>query len=157
MVAVELAKLLAAFPAQEQSASPVALRMEAYFDALFGIPAWAVEQARLKVIRREVATLNPTFAPTPPEFGEIARNIVAPLRADLNRMEEIAQATANLEPTPEERERIVTGFDNLKAELGPRGNSADQIYDDADRALRKRLRDLGRPETDLDGIANSKP
>lgn len=126
--------------------------MEAYFDALGGVPSWAVADARLKVIRREVATLNPTYAPTPPEFGEIARRILSPIRGDLARLEAIATAADDHEPTPEERARVAEGFAELRGEL--KGEPDPQTAFNANWAdLERRARDNGHdPKAAMDAI-----
>lgn len=153
-VAVELAKLFAAFPAQEQSGGTLDLRMEAYFEALHGIPAWAVQEARLRVIRGEVSTLNPTFSPTPPEFAAAARRIMEPVRGDLARLQAIEAAAKDSDPSSEERGRVVAQMDALRAEM-TRGPTQQENRAADEAALRKRLRDLGHPESALDEVPNA--
>ncbi len=121
-IAIELAKLFAAFPAQGQSDSPAELRMAAYFEALTGVPSWAVQEARGRVFRGETK-LNTSFAPTPPQLAEVCRAILDPLRADLRRLQIITDADENREPSAEEKQRVVNGFAKLKADLSPPSTS----------------------------------
>lgn len=151
-VAIELAKLFAAFPAQSQSDTPAELRMEAYFEALAGVPGWTVREARGRIIRGET-TLNPSFMPTPPQMAELARAILEPIRSDLRRLEALATADANREPPPEERARVTEAFDKLKGEMRPKV-SAHQVYEDAMAGLQKRARDNG---VDFQAALNSIP
>jgi hypothetical protein len=119
-VAVELAKLLAAFPAQEQSDMPANLRMEAYFEALHGVPAWAIGEARARVLRGETA-LDMRFAPTPPQLAAVAKTLLEPHRRDLARLEIIARAAGeDAEPTDDEKARVTSKFDALRKEMRPR-------------------------------------
>ena len=66
LIAVTLAKLMAAFPAQSQSEGPAEQRVEAYFEALGGMPAWAAEEARKAVISGQALECSTAWAPTPP-------------------------------------------------------------------------------------------
>src|SRR3990167_4482687 len=91
LLAVSLAKLFAAFPAQAQSDAPVEQRMEAYFEALHDVPAWAVEDARYAIVRGNV-DLNDTWAPTPPQLAKIARERMKSAQADLSDLILIEQA-----------------------------------------------------------------
>jgi hypothetical protein len=116
-IAIELAKLFAAFPAQDQSDSPAELRMEAYFEGLHGIPAWAIAEARGRIVRGETV-LDTRFAPTPPQLAVQARVLLEPLKADLAKLERIALAAGSTaETTAEERARVTAGFDKLKGDM----------------------------------------
>ena len=116
-IAAELAKLVSAFPMQGQSDSPVSLRVEAYFEALGMAPAWAVREARLRVVRGQEPTLNKSFAPTPPELAEIVRAILRPHRNDLADLETLAQIEPTFDPSPEERARVGERVEELRGEL----------------------------------------
>ena len=86
---MELAKLFAAFPAQTQNDGATRLRMEAYFEAIGDLPAWAIAEARRRIIRGETL-LDLRFAPSPPQLSVIARAVVTPYRmalADLERIQ----------------------------------------------------------------------
>lgn len=88
---MELAKLFAAFPAQTQDDGATRLRMEAYFDALADVPAWAVGEARRQIVSGWT-TLDTRFAPTPPQLASLARMIVQPYRKALSDLELIQEA-----------------------------------------------------------------
>lgn len=118
LVAIEVGKLLTAFPHRDAGDADMAARADAYFDALAEAPAWAVRQARLKVISGEyVGSLDARFAPTSPQFAGIVRGILKPLKDDLGDLERLASATAEHEPSAEERERVKEGFAKLRASL----------------------------------------
>lgn len=142
-VAVELAKLLAAFPAQDQSDAPAELRMAAYFEALEGVPAWAAGEARGKVMRGE-AGIDMRFAPTPPQFAATAKNILEPLRRDLAKLEQVATAIEADRDNPSEAEqaRVAEGFAALKADMRP-SRTAHQVYEDAMAGLQRHARENG--------------
>jgi hypothetical protein len=117
-IAAELANLFAAFPAQDQSDTPASLRIAAYFDALADAPAWAVRQARLRVVSGEhIGSLDTRFAPSPPQFAGVVRGILRPLQDDLADLERISVAVAEHVPTEAERERVKEGFAKLRASL----------------------------------------
>lgn len=158
-IAAELAKLVSAFPMQGQSDSPVSLRVEAYFEALGMAPAWAVREARLRVVRGQEPTLNKSFAPTPPELAEIVRSILRPHRNDLADLETLAQIEPTFDPSPEERARVAEGFDKLKAEL-PSGQARASKSDSAlaklaEENLRTTLRGLGKSSEEIEEVMNS--
>ncbi len=113
---MELARLLACFPSQAQSDTPADLRMEGYFEALSGVPAWAVAEARGRILRGEV-TLGHGFCPTPPELARIVQLVLRPMRVDLDDLRKILAAANPQEPTPQERRRVVEGFQKLRADL----------------------------------------
>lgn len=117
--AVELAKLTTAFPTQGQDATSSELRIEGYFEALSGLPAWAVADARGRIIRGETM-LDARFAPTPPQLADIVRKIVQPLERDLRDLADIARADIEFkEPTNAEHQRVKDGFEKLKFDLSP--------------------------------------
>ena len=131
----EIARLLAAFPATDAGMS-TALRVEAYSDALGTAPAWAVYEARLKVVRGETKGLDQRFMPTPPQFANLVREILRPWQAELADLTCLVSIDPEIDPTFGERARINAGFEKLKFDLaasqttyGPR--SAHQIYEDA--------------------------
>ncbi len=115
-MAVEVAKLLAAFPSQSHSESPAALRVQAYFEALADAPVWAVAEARGRILRGEVI-LGHQFCPSPPELAGIVKMVLRPLRADLDDLRRILAASDPQEIAPQERERVAEGFRKLKLDL----------------------------------------
>ncbi len=114
--AVEIAKLMAAFPTQAQSDTPTSLRMQAYFEALADAPVWAIAEARARILRGEV-TLGHGFCPSPPELANVVRLVLRPLRADLDDLRRILAASNPQEVAPQERERVAEGFKRLRADL----------------------------------------
>jgi hypothetical protein len=113
---VELARLFAAFPAAAQSEMPATLRMEAYFEALANAPAWAVGEARARILRGEVL-LGHRFAPTPPELAHVVRLVLRPIRADIDDLARIIKASTARSPSDAERKRVNEGFVKLGDEL----------------------------------------
>jgi hypothetical protein len=116
-IAEEIAALLTAFPRRDDGEADLALRISAYFDAIADAPAWAVRQARLRIIRGEVGSLDTRFAPTPPQFAETVRKLLQPLKDDLADLERLSVATAEHVPTPEEKARVAEGFAKLRASM----------------------------------------
>jgi hypothetical protein len=97
-IGVELGKLLAAFPNQDPGVT-VALKIEAYGEAISDAPLWAIRTARLQVVRGDVG--DGRFAPTPPEFARIVNDVMRALRRDLADLEAMAVAEFSLPaPTP---------------------------------------------------------
>lgn len=116
-LAVVLAKLFAAFPAS--SAEPEAstkLRMEAYFDALAKIPAWAVAEARDAVLRGE-GGCDGRFAPPPPQLARLAREAMRQTAEDYHALARLEQAVVRAGPSDEDRERVAAGLAALRDEL----------------------------------------
>lgn len=149
-LAVELAKLLTAFPARGQDEISTELRMEAYFEALTGIPAWAVSEARTDVIRG-VAGLDPRFAPTPPQLADLARAKLALIGDELTMLRRIETARIeSCEPTPEEHEIVSKGFADLLAWLGKKDD--EHLRVEAMEGLRATCRELGIPESSIEEL-----
>jgi hypothetical protein len=123
-IAEEIASLLTAFPRRDDGDADLTLRISAYFDAIEDAPAWAVRQARLRIIRGEVGSLDTRFAPTPPQFAETVRRLLEPLRGDLADLERLSTAVAEHEPAPDEKARVAEGFAKLRAELVKRSEEA---------------------------------
>ena len=93
------------------------LRVETYFEALDGLPVWAVREAREAIVNGQTAYGRP-WGPGPVEFADLVRLILRPIRNDLCQLEAIAAAEPlDSEPPPEERARVAEGFAKLKAEL----------------------------------------
>ncbi len=116
IMAVEIAKLMAAFPMQTTGDSPAVLRAQAYFEALDDVPVWAVAEARGRILRGEV-TLGHGFCPSPPELANIVRLVLRPLRADLDDLRRILAAANPQEVAPQEWDRVADGFRKLKLDL----------------------------------------
>jgi len=84
--AVTLAKLTAAYPAKGQDQVSSDLRIEAYFEALDDLPAWAAEEARLAIVRGRTDYGKP-WGPGPTEFAELVKLVLAPMQRDLGDVE----------------------------------------------------------------------
>jgi len=68
--------MFAVFPVQDQSVQGQELRLTGYVEAIGDFPLWAVERARVKVVRGLVPDLDRAFAPTPGQFAEVIREIL---------------------------------------------------------------------------------
>lgn len=118
-LAVELAKLLTAFPTQAQDQTSTTLRMEGYFEALAGLPLWAIRQAREKIMRGETS-LDTRFAPNPPQFAVVVRSLTMAVERDLGELERILARVEEPELSDGERNRVRAGFEKLKMDLARR-------------------------------------
>lgn len=156
LIAAEIARLVSAFPSQDAGAAlGGALNAEAYVEALGDMPAWAVRLAREDIFAGRTKFGRP-FGPTPVEFGDMVRAILAPYRNDLNDLLAIETAVREREPSTDERQRVAAGFDKLRgdvaasleAERAPKKPTRDQ---DA-AALRGRLLAKGMDAASLDAI-----
>lgn len=147
-IGIEIAKLLTAFPTQEQGDISAAMRVDAYADALGAAPAWAVREARLKIFRGEAADIDKRFAPTPPQFASIVNSILKPFRDDLSDLEALGKIEPEFAPSEDERARIAQGFDAFRAGLAETGtrNEKDRSARarDAIEEANKRFFDRGR-------------
>lgn len=154
--AVELARLTAAFLQQGQDQVSADLRVEAYFAALDGLPAWAVSEARQRVVNGETAYGRP-WGPGPVEFADLVRGVLRPLADDLRDVRTLLRAEAQeIAPPPEEYARVSLGFDDLRASFGGRG-TAHHEHEDALSGLARRARENGLElETALAGIPDAK-
>lgn len=116
MIGVELARMLAAFPAQEQGFS-AAMRIEGYQRVLSAMPLWVVAEACDRVVNGLEHGLDKRFAPSPPQMAEIARNALRPLREDLATLRMIAMADLPDAENETDRERVSAGFERLKTDI----------------------------------------
>lgn len=149
-IGAELAKLLTALPKQDPGVTAILLA-DAYREAIGDAPAWAVREARLRIIRGKVPDVK--FAPPPPQLVAIIDEVLRPYRADLADLEALATIPPAGEATPEERQRVAAGFDNLKTELAAPKTGPTPESDWA--ALEKRLIDNGIDPKELDRIKNA--
>lgn len=116
-MAVILAKMLAAFPAQSQSDAPAAQRIEAYFEALSDVPMTILDVARKEIITGKAPECSGTWAPTPPQVATVCRRLMSDERRTLERIERLLTAEPIEEIELGERERVGAGFDRLKFDL----------------------------------------
>lgn len=155
-IAAELALLLMAFPRQDPGIG-VQVVARAYREALFDAPAWAVHVARLRIIRGEIPNISQAFAPSPPAFASVVRDVLRPLREDLGDLEALASIDAADDPAT--KARVSEGFDMLRDELLPAAKDTRRPGADAamDR-LRARAKANGVDvETALSAIPDAKP
>ena len=153
-IAVEIAKLLAAFPSQDASESPMQLRMAAYFEALAGLPIWAIRDVRVRTVQGMIAGFDQRFAPTPPQFADAVRKTGSPTNPfrDARR----AEGQTAEPPLPPRSSRIINGFDNLKQEMASRtaSNKSPRWDANPETALRQRAAANG---VDYEAAMNSIP
>lgn len=150
----ELDSLVSSFPRQDPGMGVQAI-VASYREALFDAPAWAVHAARQKFVRGGVPGLSQTFAPSPPEFAGIVREILRPFRQDLADL----VALAAIEPTrdPETKERITEGFAELRGSMTREPKPQDG-YAAAEQALKRRAAANGKDGTiELNVIQDAKP
>lgn len=135
------------------------LRIEAYFDALHGIPSWAVKAAREAVVRGDTEFGRP-WGPGPVEFAELCRVQVKPLLDDLKQIDTLLLAEPIERAVSEnEKARVTAGFAKLKSDLaGKHKRSAHQVYEDAMRGLESRAMEIGVDfRTAFDSIPDTPP
>lgn len=120
-LAVVLAKLIAAFPAQSQSNAPAAQRVEAYFEALSDVPLHFVEQARQDVVSGRAPEHSGAWAPTPPQFAAICRRMMEEERVHLRRVERLLGAKPYEEI--DFSENVATGLDKLRMTIAANAKS----------------------------------
>lgn len=131
------------------------LRVDAYFEALGDFPAWAVQDARLKINSGTVTDINKAFAPTPAQFADVVRNIFDPpnpfrtrlgdeLRAE-KRQRTLGIETTVDQPAALERGRVIKGFDDLKAEIKAKVDAGKPLRSGAnpEASLRRHAANLG--------------
>lgn len=99
-------KLLADYPADGASEAVEKARAENWLEALDGLPAWAVDAARRRWVRGEVAGVNPDFAPKPPRFRQIVVEVLSPVYERRNRLAMLLKAEVEREIPADERERV---------------------------------------------------
>jgi hypothetical protein len=149
---VELAKLMAAFPAFQDGEIQTKLRMEAYAASLDGIPAWAVAEAREAFIKGQFGSIK--YVPSPAEFASACRGRMRLVESDLADLTRISSAKViAFNPSPEERQRVAEGFRALRKQLGSR--SEDISRETALGALRQRCIENGKPISIIDEIPDA--
>ena len=152
-VLAELLRLFAAFPAGDQSEASTRLRMESYVEALRGIPAWAVSEARRAALRGE-AGCDLRFAPTPPQLAALAKARLQNVRDELTMLRRIERAAVEaFEPAPEEHARVSGGFGELLTELGVK--SDERLRIEAVQGLEATCRELGIPTATIAKIPDA--
>lgn len=117
-------RLLADYSADGADQAIVKARAANWTDALDGMPAWALEAARLKWVRGEVPGANPDFPPKPARFREIALDCMAPVFARKSQLHRLLIAepieAGNLDD--EKRERVVAMLEDVAKGLKERSD-----------------------------------
>ena len=152
-IAVELARLFAGYPAQKTDGVSSELRMEAYFEALSGVPAWIVSEVRLATLHDKLGG-DPRFAPTPTQFGAPCRDRMRRISEEIAELRRIERATPGYEdPAPEVKARVSEGFKALRRTLG--SNSDEITGDKARETLLAKCEEMGIPVSALDAIPDA--
>lgn len=145
--AVLIARLISGFPAQQGDPE---LKADAYFFALEGFPAWAVERA-VGLVNRGEAGLDTRFCPTPAQMAVEVRKVLRPARDDLATLEKLKVAVADRDIPPDEHKRVSDGFDKLLAELAPQRNKEKTVAQ-ARAALEEICREEGIDPAAIDAV-----
>lgn len=152
MVAVELAKMFAAFPAQGAQETAAA-RVAAYYETLAGSPVWAVAEARRRIMAREVKLSSTLYAPPPLELAGMVDDVLRPYRDDFRDLDVLLSIATGGEPDPEVKQMVADGFDALAMEFGkpgPRAARHETTADDIRAAGAKHL--VGYPRQPVDRV-----
>jgi hypothetical protein len=151
--AVELARLVTAFPQQGQDQVSADLRAETYFEALDGLPAWAVAEARRRIVAGSTPFGRP-WGPGPIEFSDLVREVVKPVKQDLIDLELIDLAAPPEDmPSEESKQRVAAMVDQFKADLGAK--TAATQHRAAVAGLEAKAVALGLPSNILDTIPDA--
>ncbi|WP_375458874.1 hypothetical protein [uncultured Enterovirga sp.] len=116
-IGAAIATLLANYPADNASPAVERARAQSWAEALEGLPAWAVDKARRKWMRGEVAGVNPDFAPKPPRFRQIVVDVLSPVYERRNRLAMLLKAEVEREIPEDERERVSERLAAFRVEL----------------------------------------
>jgi hypothetical protein len=84
---------------------------------LADLPLFAIENACRQVASGYVAGLSPDFPPSAARLHQLAMEACAALKQEMAQIHEVLTAKAYHEPTPDERERIGAGFQQLASDL----------------------------------------
>lgn len=117
-------RLLADYPADNSNPAIEQARAQNWVDALEGLPAWAIDRARLKWVRGQVEGANPDFAPKPPRFREIVLSCMAPVYERKSRLKLLLRAEPESEGnlSPERKAELADMLTNLAREIGRNGD-----------------------------------
>jgi hypothetical protein len=161
--ALEITRTFYAFrqEADDRADVDADMQLEGYYEALDGIPAWAVGDARRKILRGDAdrsirADLNLRYPPTPPQLALQCRAVLAPIRLELARLQRIREAIANLEEVEVKSLKVRSGLDQLAASF-TREKAPPRELDRAVNyaALEARLIEKGMDPKLLEGIPDA--
>lgn len=102
---VEVAKLLSGFPVGRDGEMATELAMQQYLEAVEDVPAWAVSEARMAIVKGQFGEMK--WAPTPAQFASAARARMHQAESDLSDLKRIVGADVDetVNRTPEELAR----------------------------------------------------
>lgn len=118
-VAPVIARLFMAFPGERLSRDEAGMRADGYMIALEGLPLWAVEQAAKWWLRGERGDgrENYAFAPSPPQFRQLAEKATLSARARRYEAIKVLQAREQREPDPAMQARVGEMLTGLAGKL----------------------------------------
>ena len=112
-------RLLADYPADGASAAIEDARSANWIEALEGLPAWAIDEARRRWVRGQVPGVNPDFAPKPARIRQIATAAMSPVYERRSKLTLLLRAVPDERPvSDEERARVAEKFRQFQHELG---------------------------------------
>lgn len=139
-IATAIKELFVGFPSMRGGAADdLKVIVAKYVKDLEDLPLWAIQGACQRLNRGSVEGASLDFAPASARVRQVALDIVAPTRAERQKISDVLQGVPMSRPsTPAEREYVTQGFERLKREM--RGGL--QTMQDVDRAERAREREL---------------
>lgn len=150
--AVELARMLTAFPARQGEAdASIKLRTEAYYGAVSRTPLWALRAVVNDVISGRVADIDQRFAPTPPQLANIVRRKMLPVR---ERLDALSGVLGQVDKRSEPKQSIIDGFAELKRELG--GKPKCDAPANALGWLRNKAEEMGKDPSVVDAMPDAR-
>jgi len=140
-----LSILLAGMPSASQGAEDATNRVRAYRMALSDVPIWAVSEACKGIIAGRYPE-HMRFCPSPAELARIARDLTAPIHAEMRKIDDVLSARV-IEP-PAARElppNAITWAEVETVREAPKPDRSCWLTPDivADLAARKAKREQG--------------
>ncbi len=115
-IAKAVAKLLASYSSMRGSKDEARETVGAYVAVLSDLPPWAVSEACVAWARGGYGATASAFSPSAAQLHEAAERIVKHYKNEANQLELVL--SARITPiSPDERERVIDGWERLKAEL----------------------------------------
>jgi len=118
-VAVQCARLFAAYPAESLDAATARLRTDGYWTALHDQPTWAIESTVSAILRGQEAGVGTGWSPTPPALATAVRKRTEPILGDIRKLEAVASAGLwedEAEP-PEPKQFVIDGFADVRERI----------------------------------------
>lgn len=156
VVAVQCARLLAAFPADRMSEATARVRSDAYWTALKDKPAWAIDETVTAILRGEEPGIGKSWAPSPPALAAAVHRRLAPILTDIEGLSKVAGAAEWREEAiaPSARQSVIDGFADLHTSIAAAETEAAKrvnsrfLSDLADIDEKLRIRDCQREGID---------